>query len=221
MAMSTAQQRAFERALVTNTYGFTLVQEALSRVDVRQVRAAPWLLRADCRNAKDKADILDELEKGVGFDKCNTLVVGLLREALVAQGRAALGRLTAAERRASVLLHNLGRLLSDMGRLEEARPLYEEELQGCRDRLGDTLCGSRHPHTLDSIFDLADLLKDQGKLVEAIPLYTEALEGRVLLYGMEHELTRDVAKRLVSNLRKAGQQKKAEALADKHGLAGN
>ena len=40
--------------------------------------------RADCRNAKDKANTLDELEKGVGFDKCNTLVVGLLREALVA-----------------------------------------------------------------------------------------------------------------------------------------
>jgi hypothetical protein len=44
--------------------------------------------QADCRNTKDKADILAELEKGVGFDKCNALVVGLLREALLAQGRA-------------------------------------------------------------------------------------------------------------------------------------
>eukprot|EP00964_Phaeocystis_antarctica_P135237 scaffold99606_cov36-Phaeocystis_antarctica.AAC.1 len=90
--MSTAQQQSFERALVTfvGKNNFTSIEEGLSRVDVRQ---------ADCRNAKDKADILDELETGVGFDKCNTLVVGLLREALVAQGRAALGRLPAAERR--------------------------------------------------------------------------------------------------------------------------
>eukprot|EP00964_Phaeocystis_antarctica_P133940 scaffold98172_cov36-Phaeocystis_antarctica.AAC.1 len=77
--------------------------------------------QADCRNTEDKADIL-ELEKGVGFDKCNSLVVGLLREALAAQGRAALGRLPAAERRDSVLLRSMCKLLEDMGKLEEARP---------------------------------------------------------------------------------------------------
>ena len=177
-------------------------------------RSSPIDTQADCRNAKDKADILDELDKGVGFDKCNTLVVGLLREALVAQGRAALGRLSAAERRGSPLFYNLGRLLQDMGQLEEARQLYEEErLQARRETLGD-----RHPSTLFSISLLADLLEKQGKLVEAIPLYTEKLEGRVLLYGMEHEATRHVAKRLVSTLRKAGQQEEAEAVADKHRL---
>eukprot|EP00964_Phaeocystis_antarctica_P158346 scaffold128961_cov45-Phaeocystis_antarctica.AAC.1 len=35
---------------------------------------------------------------------------------------------------------------------------------------------------------------------------------------MEHEATRHVAKRLVSTLRKAGQQEEAEAVADKHRL---
>ena len=149
----------------------------------------------------------------MGFDKCNTLVVGLLREALIAQGRAALGRLPAAERRGSALLVRIGVLLKNMGKLEEARPLLEEALQGYRDTLGD-----RHPSTLFSISLLADLLEKQGKLVEAIPLYTEKLEGRVLLYGMEHEATRHVAKRLVSTLRKAGQQEEAEAVADKHRL---
>ena len=59
----------------------------------------------------------------MGFDKCNTLVVGLLRETLVAQGRAALGRLPAAERRGSALLNSMGYLLNNMGHLEEARPL--------------------------------------------------------------------------------------------------
>merc|ERR1740124_1018989 len=48
MVMSTEQQKSFERALV-KTYGFYSIDAGLSRVDVRQ---------ADCRNAKDKADIL-------------------------------------------------------------------------------------------------------------------------------------------------------------------
>ena len=140
----------------------------------------------------------------MGFDKCNTLVVGLLREALVAQGRAALGRLTAAERRGNELFYNLGRLLQDMGQLEEARPLLEEAVQGYRETLGD-----RDPYTLHSISLLADLLAEQGKLVEAIPLFTEALEGYMLLYGMEDEDTRHLAKELVSKLREVGQRVRA------------
>ena len=154
--------------------------------------------------------------KGVGFDKCNTLVVGLLREALVAQGQAALGRLPVAERRGNVLLLNLGLLLFNMGKLEEARLLLEEMLQGERETLGD-----RDPNTLTSISVLTNLLERQGKLVDSIPFSTEVLEGWVLRYGMEDVMTRHVAERLVSNLRKVGQQEEAEALADKHGLAGN
>ena len=150
----------------------------------------------------------------MGFDECNTLVVGLLREALLAQGRAALELLPAAERRKSVLLFNMGYLLKNMGKLEEARPLFEQRLQGQRETLGD-----RDRSTLGAIYNLANLLERQGKLVEAIPLYTEALEGYVLLYGMEHAQTRSVAERLVSTLRKAGQREEAEALADTHGLA--
>ena len=150
----------------------------------------------------------------MGFDKCNTLVVGLLREALVAQGQAALGRLSAAERRGSPLLYSMARLLQDMGKLEEARPLYEERLQGERERLGDL-----HRGTLRSIYNLADLLEKKGKLVEANSLYTEVLEGHVLEYGMEDRWTRDAAKRLVFNLRRAGQREEAEALTEKHDLS--
>ena len=152
----------------------------------------------------------------MGFDKCNTLVVGLLREALIAQGRAALGRLPAWQRRSSILFSSMITLLKTMGKPKEARLLFEEHLQGCRETMGD-----RHWLTLSSIYALADLLEEQGKLVEAFPFYTEALEGYVLLYGMEDEDTRDMAKGLVSNLRAVGQQEKAEALADKHGLAEN
>eukprot|EP00964_Phaeocystis_antarctica_P123841 scaffold87529_cov15-Phaeocystis_antarctica.AAC.1 len=76
----------------------------------------------------------------------------------------------------------MGILLRNMGKLEEARPLYEERLQGQRETLGD-----RDDDTLASIFFLAGVLEEQGKLVEAIPLFTEVLEGYVLLHGMEHE----------------------------------
>ena len=152
----------------------------------------------------------------MGFDECNTLVVGLLREALVAQGRAALGRLPAAERGVNALFINLTSMMKEMDKPEEARPLFEERLQGRRETLGD-----RDPRTLVSIYWLADLLEEQGKLVEAIPLWTEMLEGYVLLYGMEHANTRMLAKSLVSHLREMGQREEAEALAVKHGLARN
>ena len=64
---------------------------------------------------------VDELEQGVGFVACNTQVIGLLREALVAQARAALVRLPAAERGTSLLLRKLGWMLKRMGQLEDRR----------------------------------------------------------------------------------------------------
>ena len=94
----------------------------------------------------------------MGFDKCNTLVVGLLREALVAQGRAALGRLPAAERRGGALLFNMGLLLEEMGKLEEARLLFEEAVQVGKQTLGDS-----HPHTLIFTQHLDSLPKTMEK----------------------------------------------------------
>ena len=90
-------------------YDFDSIETSLSKVDVRS---------ATCRNFDDTKAILDELEQGVGFVACNTLVIGLLHEALVAQGRAALARLPAAERGTSALIDNLGRLLKKMGQLK-------------------------------------------------------------------------------------------------------
>ena len=92
----------------------------LSKVDVRT---------ATCSNAMQTKAILDELEQNVGFVECNKLVIGLLREALVAQARVALARLPVAERVPSTLVRSLGKLLQDMGKLVEARPLLEEDLQ--------------------------------------------------------------------------------------------
>ena len=107
----------------------------------------------------------------------------------------------------------MGVLLQEMGKLEEARPLYEEALQGKREALGD-----RHPGTLISIYNLADLLENQDMLTGAILLFTELLEARVSLLGMMHEKTSRLAKKLVGMLRKSSQHDDANALAAKHGV---
>ena len=44
--------------------------------------------QAECRNIEDKNQILLELEEGVGSVECNSLVIGLMRKALVAQTAA-------------------------------------------------------------------------------------------------------------------------------------
>ena len=195
VVMSSAQKAAFETALVED---FDSIQASLAKVDVRT---------ATCLKEKDRKAILDELEQDVGFVACNTLVIGLLREALVAQARAALARLPAAERGTSVLLNLLGRLLQDMCKLDEARPLLEEVLQAFRATLGD-----RHPHTLTSINNMGGLLEAMGKLEEARPLYEEAVQGcsRATL-GDRHPSTLISIGHLADLLRATGDLDEAEA----------
>eukprot|EP00964_Phaeocystis_antarctica_P048556 scaffold28115_cov70-Phaeocystis_antarctica.AAC.1 len=68
-----------------------------------------------------------------------------------------------------------------MGKLEEARPLYEEALQGERETLGD-----RHPSTLTSINCMGVLLQEMGKLEEARPLLEEDLQASRETLGDRH-----------------------------------
>lgn len=100
-----------------------------------------------------------------------------------------------------------------MGKLTEARPLYQQALGARRETLGD-----RHADTLSSIYSLASLLEQQGKLAEAIPLFVEELAGCESLFGTKHEQTRDSATHLTKVLRHAGQHEKAKALTTKHGV---
>jgi tetratricopeptide (TPR) repeat protein len=170
VVMSSAH--AFEDALVDD---FDSIQTSLSEVDVRT---------ATCLKPEDTKAILDELAQGVGFVACNTLVIGLLREALAAQAREALARLPAAERGTSALINNLGLLLEAMGKLEEARPLFEEAQQARRETLGD-----RDPSMLASINNMGLLLKAMGQLEEARPLLEEVLQARRETLGDRHSST--------------------------------
>ena len=86
--------------------------------------------------------------------------------------------------RTIISMNNLGSLLQNQGKLDEAEPLYREDLEASRATLGD-----RHPDTLASIDMLVSLLIDRGKLDEALPLYREALEGRRAKFGDRHPET--------------------------------
>ena len=152
VALSAAQRPAFERALVED---FDSITMALSKIDVRKAEGRP----------EDVPKIMAMVEAGVGCQKLNEIVLAQMRAWVADAGRAALAALPAAERATSVLLNNVAMLLQEQGRLDEARPLFEEYMAGCRAARGDT-----HPETLTAISNLGLLLQGQGRLDEARPL---------------------------------------------------
>ena len=156
---------------------FNSIQASLDKVDVRA---------ATCLSPEVTKAVLDEVELGMGVLACNTLIVGLLRKALVDQARVALAGLSVAERRTShsVLVPRLAMLLQSMGKLEEARPLLEEELRAKINTLGDF-----HEDTLLSMVSTGMLLESMGKLEEAKPLFEKVLRARRNTLSDRHEDT--------------------------------
>ena len=146
-----------------------------------------------------------QLEGGIGA--VTATVCASLREWLAAEGRAALARMPREERATSVLQNQLGLLLNDQGKLDEAGGLFREALEARRATLGD-----RHPDTLDSINNLGMLLQDQGKLDEAGVLYREALEARRATLGDRHSDTLDSMNNLGTLLRAQGKLDEAGVL---------
>ena len=63
---------------------------------------------------------------------------------------------------------NLAYLLKEMGRVEEAIPLFREELEGQRE-----MNGSTHEDTLGAALNLAELLDESGRTEEAARLRSE------------------------------------------------
>ena len=161
---------------------------------------------AECRNAEDQAAIRSELE-AIGASECNALVVGLMREQLARQARAALAKVPVAERATSVMINQVAVLLEDLGMLEEAEPLKREFVKGCREKLG-----ARHENTLIAVGSLAKLLYEQGKLKEAEPLMSEAAEGMREVNGPRHEHTLIAVGNLAALLQEQGKLKEAEPL---------
>lgn len=67
--------------------------------------------------------------------------------------------------------------------------------------------GTDHPHTADSLNNLAGLYLDQGRLVEAASLSKEAVEIMVRVLGVEHpktKIVRENYERLLAKMQEKG-----------------
>jgi tetratricopeptide (TPR) repeat protein len=150
----------------------SVVRRTMS-VDVENARA---------REAADETNIRCMLQApGLGYLRANQLVIGAMKEWMVAEARAALAALSPEERHGSTLPYYLSRLLQAMGQLAEADPLAREALATRRRVLGD-----EHPDTLASINNVAQLLQAMDRLAEAEPLAREALATRRRVLGDAH-----------------------------------
>ena len=105
-------------------------------------------------------------------------------------------------------------LLKAMGHLAQARPLYERVLKGDMEQLG-----ASHPHTPDSIYNLARLHQAEGDVAKALPLFQQELEGCAALYGPAHQETATSARNLRALYLQVGQEANAAELTRRFELA--
>lgn len=102
---------------------------------------------------------------------------------------------------------NLAMLLQDQGKLDEARPLLEEDLAEARHRSGDD-----HPDTLAALLNCASLLIELGELDAAERLQRECLARSQRVFGPNHRKTLRAMGALAAILRTADRADEAESL---------
>ncbi len=87
----------------------------------------------------------------------------------------------------AIRLNNLANLLQDMGRHDEAEPLFRQALE-----IDEKTIGTQHPEYAMHLGNLAGLLRAMGRTDEAEPLYVEALEIFRAKLGPDHPNTKKV-----------------------------
>ena len=97
--------------------------------------------------------------------------------------------------------------------LSAAKPLYMRVLKGDKEQLGPS-----HPHTLDSIYNLARLYQAEGDIAQALPLFREELQGCAQLYGAEHQETKTSARNLRQLLLEIGSSEEAAKISEQFGV---
>jgi tetratricopeptide (TPR) repeat protein len=102
---------------------------------------------------------------------------------------------------------NLGNLLVQARRLDEAEPLIHEALAARR-----RVSGEEHPETLIALSNLGLLVEKQGKLAEAEQLDRETLGKFRKVLGDDHPNTLNAIANLASLLRAEGKPAEAEPL---------
>ncbi len=103
----------------------------------------------------------------------------------------------------------LASILQKQGKLEEARQLFEENLEVSR-----RILGNQHLETLTNMNNLAGLLQQQSKLEYSRMLFEEALQGLRGTLGSSHPLSLTGMSSLAELLRTQGNLKEARALQE-------
>ena len=152
-----------------------------------------------------------------GFHHFNMLVVAKMRGWVEETARAlVMGMGVENDQMDEVTMEQLAdlvrtaSLLSDGGKLEEAKAMNERALRGQEKTLG-----SDHPDTLVTVNNLANLLAQQGKLDEAKVMFERALRGKEKIWGSDHPDTLSTVHNLGFLLTKQGKLDEAKVTLDR------
>ena len=155
--------------------------------------------------------------KDGGFHRFNMMVVGKMREWVEETARVLVMGMGGKEDQLDVVtgrqLSDLlcaANLLSDGGKFDEAKAMYEQALRGYEKALGPD-----HPSTLRTVSNLADLLKCQGKLNEAQAMFDRALRGYEKALGPDHPDTFSTINNLAELLYQQSKYDEARAMYDR------
>lgn len=156
----------------------------------------------------DEANIRRVIESRTGYLETSKIVVGAMKDWMVAEGRAALAEMTdSAERATSVLWGNLASILFEHGKLDEAEPMFRAALSARRLKFG-----SYKPETISVITNLSILLKYRRHFEEAESLAREAVSLNTIALGPFDESTLVCRSNLAQVLRAAGKLVEAEPI---------
>ena len=143
-----------------------------------------------------------------GFNGVNSVLCGGLRSWLARTALSLVDQVTKGEEDSEtlVLMNQVGALLRDQGRLEEAAMLLRRAVAAGERDAGQVVV------TLASIHHLGWTLMDQGKYEEGELFCRRALEGRVKVLSVEHEDTLESMNNLAALVEDLDQLEEAEEL---------
>ena len=107
---------------------------------------------------------------------------------------------------AASTLDNLGLVLNDQRRLDEAEAVIREALAIQR-----KVFGEEHPDVSDSLFNLGAVLQGRGKLLEAEAAFRDSLAMRRKLMGNDHSVAEVTLRYLAGLYQEEGKLAEAEA----------
>jgi len=146
--------------------------------------------KAEAFDKKDQESILNAAKESKGgVNGVRESVIGPLRKWITKESMNIINQIEMNklngndidEKEYALMLNNVGLLLHDQGKHDEAESLYKQSLE-----IRKNIFGINHPDVATSLNNLAELYKSQGKYDEAEPLYKQSLEISKNIFGINH-----------------------------------